>query len=403
MGVSPGVPHGLPQGRAAARPRLRPARIRARHRRLAAAARGLPLRLRAARARRPAAQRQRRHRRLQRVRLRAARCSPSTTARSPAAASGVDAKAFDADGNEVVGELGELVITEPMPSMPVALLERPGRRALPRRVLRATTRASGARATGSASPSAAAASSPAARTRRSTAAACAWARASSTRSSRSSPEVADSLVVHLEDDEGGAGRAAAVRRRSRDGAELDDDAARADRAARCASELSPRHVPDTIAAVPAIPRTLTGKKLEAPVKRILRGARADAVASRDALADPTRDRRVRGVRAVSHARRLSRAPVAADYNRDIFVISVSSRAWGRCAIPHTAVIRSRRVAAEPVRRIGRRTRIRGPAEVAAGGRRAVPGAPSVSRSGRKTGALSPRRTAEGPTPLGRRS
>jgi acetoacetyl-CoA synthetase len=52
------------------------------------------------------------------------------------------------------------------------------------------------------------------------------------------------------------------------------------------SELSPRHVPDTIAAVPAIPRTLTGKKLEAPVKRILRGADADTVASRGALLEP---------------------------------------------------------------------------------------------------------------------
>jgi acetoacetyl-CoA synthetase len=45
-------------------------------------------------------------------------------------------------------------------------------------------------------------------------------------------------------------------------------------------------VPDTIAAVPAIPRTLTGKKLEAPVKRILRGAAAESVASKGALADP---------------------------------------------------------------------------------------------------------------------
>jgi acetoacetyl-CoA synthetase len=38
--------------------------------------------------------------------------------------------------------------------------------------------------------------------------------------------------------------------------------------------------------VPAIPRTLTGKKLEAPVKRILRGAPADTVASRGALLEP---------------------------------------------------------------------------------------------------------------------
>jgi acetoacetyl-CoA synthetase len=51
--------------------------------------------------------------------------------------------------------------------------------------------------------------------------------------------------------------------------------------------LSPRHVPDAIAAVPAIPRTLTAKKLELPVKRILLGASPDAVASRDALADPS--------------------------------------------------------------------------------------------------------------------
>ena len=45
-------------------------------------------------------------------------------------------------------------------------------------------------------------------------------------------------------------------------------------------------MPDTIAAVPAIPRTLTGKKLELPVKRILLGAAAETVASRGALAEP---------------------------------------------------------------------------------------------------------------------
>ena len=50
--------------------------------------------------------------------------------------------------------------------------------------------------------------------------------------------------------------------------------------------LSPRHAPDTIVAVPAIPRTLTGKKLELPVKRILTGAAVAEVASRDALVDP---------------------------------------------------------------------------------------------------------------------
>ena len=53
------------------------------------------------------------------------------------------------------------------------------------------------------------------------------------------------------------------------------------------SELSPRHVPDRIEAVPAVPRTLSGKKLEVPVKRILSGTPADQAASRGSLADPT--------------------------------------------------------------------------------------------------------------------
>lgn len=51
-------------------------------------------------------------------------------------------------------------------------------------------------------------------------------------------------------------------------------------------QLSPRHVPDEIHLVPAIPTTLSGKKLEVPVKRILAGADPDDVASRDSLRDP---------------------------------------------------------------------------------------------------------------------
>ena len=52
---------------------------------------------------------------------------------------------------------------------------------------------------------------------------------------------------------------------------------------RAALASSPRHVPDRIEAVPAIPRTMTGKKLELPVKRILLGESPEKVASRDAL------------------------------------------------------------------------------------------------------------------------
>jgi acetoacetyl-CoA synthetase len=51
--------------------------------------------------------------------------------------------------------------------------------------------------------------------------------------------------------------------------------------------LSPRHVPDEVVAVPSIPRTLSGKKLEVPVKRILTGTPADVAASRGSLADPS--------------------------------------------------------------------------------------------------------------------
>jgi acetoacetyl-CoA synthetase len=52
------------------------------------------------------------------------------------------------------------------------------------------------------------------------------------------------------------------------------------------SYCSPRHIPDEIVQVPAVPRTLTGKVVEVPVKRILQGEPAEQVVSRDSLADP---------------------------------------------------------------------------------------------------------------------
>jgi acetoacetyl-CoA synthetase len=98
------------------------------------------------------------------------------------------------------------------------------------------------------------------------------------------PEVADSLVVHLEDAGGGPGELLLFVV-ARGGAQL-DDAARRRIGSVLRDELSPRHVPDAIIDVPAVPRTLSGKKLEVPVKRILLGASPDVAASRDALADP---------------------------------------------------------------------------------------------------------------------
>jgi acetoacetyl-CoA synthetase len=71
----------------------------------------------------------------------------------------------------------------------------------------------------------------------------------------------------------------------RDGAALDDEL-REEIARRIREDCSPRHVPNEIHAVPEIPRTLSGKILEVPVKRILLGADPAAVASRDSLANP---------------------------------------------------------------------------------------------------------------------
>ena len=95
------------------------------------------------------------------------------------------------------------------------------------------------------------------------------------------PAVADSLVVHLDE-----GDRLLLFVQLRDGAEL-DDATRERIGRELRATLSPRHVPDEITAVPAIPRTLSGKKLEVPVKRILTGTEAEVAASRGSLADPT--------------------------------------------------------------------------------------------------------------------
>jgi acetoacetyl-CoA synthetase len=195
----------------------------------------------------------------------------------------VDAKAFDEDGRQVIGELGELVITSPMPSMPVSLWgDEDGERYRSSYFdrypgvwrqgdwIKFTPRGS-----------------------------CVLTGRSDATLNRGGvrlgtgefyavveefPELTDALVVHLEDDEGGMGELLLFVV-PLPGTTVDDALlARVRSALR--SELSPRHVPDDILVVSGIPRTLTGKKLEAPVKRILRGEAAEKVASRDALADP---------------------------------------------------------------------------------------------------------------------
>jgi acetoacetyl-CoA synthetase len=71
----------------------------------------------------------------------------------------------------------------------------------------------------------------------------------------------------------------------REGAELDDELRR-ELARRIRGQCSPRHVPDEVFAIAEVPRTLSGKVLEVPVKRILMGTPAEQAASRDSLANP---------------------------------------------------------------------------------------------------------------------
>jgi acetoacetyl-CoA synthetase len=70
-----------------------------------------------------------------------------------------------------------------------------------------------------------------------------------------------------------------------DGATLDDDL-RARVAARIREDCSPRHVPDALHAVPALPRTRTGKLVEVPVKRVLEGTPVERAVNAATLVDP---------------------------------------------------------------------------------------------------------------------
>jgi acetoacetyl-CoA synthetase len=71
----------------------------------------------------------------------------------------------------------------------------------------------------------------------------------------------------------------------RDGAELDGELPR-EIARRVRGQCSPRHVPDEVFEIAEVPRTLSGKVLEVPVKKILMGTPVEKAASRDSLANP---------------------------------------------------------------------------------------------------------------------
>jgi acetoacetyl-CoA synthetase len=98
------------------------------------------------------------------------------------------------------------------------------------------------------------------------------------------PGITDAMVLHFEDD-GGMGKLVLLVQTEADA----DDAAWPALEARVRqvlrSELSPRHVPDAVLRVPAVPRTATGKKLEIPLKRMVQGVRAGAALDAGAVVD----------------------------------------------------------------------------------------------------------------------
>ncbi len=195
---------------------------------------------------------------------------------------GAKVEAFDESGTPVVGKVGELVITEPMPSMPVMFWNDPdGTRYADSYFAEfpgvwrhgdwieilpdggcviygrsdATLNRGGVR----------------------------MGTSEFYRVIESFPEVADSLVVdtgRLGED----GRLVLFVQLA-PGCELDDGLTGRIRAA-LREQLSPRHVPDEIVPVPGVPRTLSGKKLEIPVRKILLGTPVAQAADPSALANP---------------------------------------------------------------------------------------------------------------------
>ncbi len=195
---------------------------------------------------------------------------------------GARVEAYDEEGNPQVGEVGELVITEPMPSMPIYFWNDSGGERYRESYFDVypsvwrhgdwiKVKDNGA---------------------------CViYGRSDSTinrggiRMGTSEiysavdkvDEVSDSLVVDVPRDGGSSFMPLFVV--LHEGVELDDDLK-----GRIKSSIkenaSPRHVPNEIFAVPEIPKTLNGKKLEVPVKKILSGTPPEKAASKESLSNP---------------------------------------------------------------------------------------------------------------------
>jgi acetoacetyl-CoA synthetase len=195
---------------------------------------------------------------------------------------GARIEAFDEDGHAVVDEVGELVLTAPLPSMPVSFWNDDDGERLREAYfdyypgvwrhgdwIRITPRGT----------------------------AVIYGRSDSTinrggvrmgtaeiyRAVLAVDEVADALVVDVPRE--GSENWMPLFVVLREGAELNDDLV-AEIRKRVREDCSPRHVPNDVFAVDEVPRTLSGKLLEVPVKRILSGTDPEKAASRDSLANP---------------------------------------------------------------------------------------------------------------------
>jgi acetoacetyl-CoA synthetase len=202
----------------------------------------------------------------------------------PARYLGVDVQAWDEDGNAVIDDVGELVVTQPMPSMPVRFWNDPGHERYTEAYfstypgvwrhgdwVRVTPRGS----------------------------AVIHGRSDSTinrggirigtaeiySAVLDVDEIADALAVDVPSEDGTGDGFLYLFVVLAERARLTDEV-RASLRARIRRDCSPRHVPDEVVVVPDIPRTLTGKLVEVPVKKLLMGRDAAGAASRDTLANP---------------------------------------------------------------------------------------------------------------------
>src|SRR5690606_14841447 len=96
------------------------------------------------------------------------------------------------------------------------------------------------------------------------------------------PEIVDSLVIGAELPDGGYHMPLFVV--LRDGYGLDDALVDKIRST-IRTQVSPRHVPDEIVDVPAVPMTRTGKRLEVPIKKLIQGAEPERALNRATVAD----------------------------------------------------------------------------------------------------------------------